>query len=149
MRTCLITLLLNSLLVAMMPWAGHAQEQQVGELARQAQNPVADLISVPLQNNTFFGVGLDDDTANVLNIQPVIPIQVGRFNLINRTIIPVIYVSSLTAGLAELPEGEAFGRSRTDSEFGLGDINHTTFISPAAPSKIKFKFVNDNEENER
>ncbi len=45
MRISLVTLLLSTFLVAVMPWAGHAQEQQVGELARQAQNPVADLIS--------------------------------------------------------------------------------------------------------
>ena len=47
------------------------------------------MISLLLQNNTF-GIGPDDDTANVLNIQPVIPINLGPVNLINRTIVPLI-----------------------------------------------------------
>ena len=135
MRSYVITLLLGHLLIIGIPWAAHAQDQEVGELARQAQNPVADLISVPFQNNTLFDAGLDDDNANVLNIQPVIPIHVGPMILVNRTIIPIIYVSSLTVGLAELPEGDTTSL-RTDSEFGLGDINHTTFLSPSAPSQL-------------
>ncbi len=102
-----------------------------GELATAAQNPVANLISLPLQNNTFFGVGADDDTANVLNIQPVIPFTIGDWNLINRTIAPVIYLPDLTRGLESLPEGIEGG-----SSFGLGDINHTIFVSPAQPGDI-------------
>ena len=45
------------------------------ELAKAAQNPVADLISLPLQNNTNFGIGPDDKTQNILNIQPVYPLR--------------------------------------------------------------------------
>ena len=60
-------------------------------LAQAVQNPVADLISLPLQNNTNFGFGPHDRTQNVLNIQPVIPISLGSdWNLITRTIMPVI-----------------------------------------------------------
>ena len=68
------------------------------------------MISLPLQNNTFFGIGPDDDTANVLNIQPVIPINLRPVNLINRTIVPLIYLPDVTAGLAELPEGSRAAR---------------------------------------
>ena len=42
-------------------------------LAKATQNPVASLISVPIQNNTNFAVGPYDRTQDVLNIQPVIP----------------------------------------------------------------------------
>ena len=41
------------------------------ELAKKTQNPVADLISIPLQNNFNFGVGPNNVTQYVGNIQPV------------------------------------------------------------------------------
>ena len=84
--------------------ASAARAQESGDLAKAAQNPVAAMISLPFQNNTLFGVGPDDDTANVLNIQPVIPFTVGDWNIINRTIVPVIYLPDVTSGLPELPE---------------------------------------------
>lgn len=99
-----------------------AQEDE-GDLARQTQNPVSDLISLPFQNNTDFGVGSDDDTRNVLNIQPVWPFAMTtEWNLITRTIAPLI-------SLPEVVPGD--GRT-----FGLGDISFTAFVSPAKPSKL-------------
>jgi hypothetical protein len=47
-------------------------------LAKQAQNPVGALISLPFQNNTNFDVGPRDRTQNVLNIQPVWPLSVSK-----------------------------------------------------------------------
>jgi hypothetical protein len=120
--------LLTAALLALTP-AAVAQDQ--ADLAKASQNPVAAMISLPLQNNTFFGIGPDDDTANVLNIQPVIPIGIGPVNLINRTIVPLIYLPDVTAGLAELPEGVSGG-----STFGLGDVNYTGFLSPADSGDI-------------
>src|SRR5262245_46577731 len=43
------------LLVSWLPTVGWAQDDT--ELAKKTQNPVADLISVPFQNNINFGVG--------------------------------------------------------------------------------------------
>lgn len=100
-------------------------------LAEAAQNPVADLISLPFQNNTFFGIGPGDDVANVLNIQPVLPFSVGDWNVITRTIIPLIYLDDLTSGLPDVPQNFEPG-----SSFGLGDINFTAFLSPAGASKV-------------
>jgi len=86
------------------------------ELAKQTQNPVANLISVPFQNNTNFGLYDDDRTQNVLNIQPVIPIDLtAGWMLITRTIAPLIYQPS--------PRG-------TGGDFGLSDINITAFVAP-------------------
>ena len=93
------------------------------DLAKAAQNPVANMISLPLQNNTSFGVGPGDDVQNVLNIQPVIPISLSEeWNLITRTIAPVIYQPEMVPGYG--------------SEFGLGDINMTLFLSPAKAGKL-------------
>ena len=119
------------LAAALLPLSSAAFAQDQADLAKAAQNPVAAMISLPFQNNTLFGVGPDDDVANVLNIQPVIPFTVGKWNIINRTIAPVIYLPDVTAGLPELPEGVNRG-----STFGLGDINHSVYFSPADSGPI-------------
>ena len=81
------------------------------ELAKLAQNPVGNLISVPFQNNTNFNVGPQNGTQNVLNIQPVIPITVNEdWNIITRTIMPVIWQPALVPGAG-------------DRTFGLGDTS--------------------------
>lgn len=92
-------------------------------LAKKSQNPVADLITVPLQSNTNFGVGPSNAVQEVFNLQPVIPFHLGSFNLITRTIIPIISQPNLGSG-------------QTGSTFGLGNINATFFLSPANPGKF-------------
>jgi len=78
-----------------------------------SQNPLANMMSFPLQNNTTFGIGDFDRSSNVLNIQPVLPFFYGQ--LITRTIIPL--VSRLA------------GESETLS--GVGDISFSAFYAPA------------------
>ena len=68
-----------------------AYAQQGEDLREAAQNPIADLISVPFQNNTNFDIGRSENTQNVLNIQPVYPTHLNQsWNLITRPILPVI-----------------------------------------------------------
>jgi len=109
----------------MMPLSVHAQQSSTdaSDLAKQTQNPVSSLISVPFQNNFNFGVGPDDDLQYILNIQPVIPVRITeKWNLINRVIAPLIYQPELAPGFGD--------------EFGLGDIQYQGFLSPAKPSKL-------------
>lgn len=95
-----------------------AQGQDESELAKKTQNPVADLISVPFQNNFNFGAGSKDRIIYVLNVQPVIPLSLGPdWNLITRVIMPIINQPSLFPGMG--------------SATGLGDINPSFFFSPA------------------
>jgi hypothetical protein len=103
---------------------GSAGEAATEDLARKTQNPVANLISVPFQNNFNFAAGDDSDKMiYLLNVQPVVPIPLNeRWNLITRTIVPVIDQPELAPGVG--------------SEFGLGDINPTAFLSPAKPSRF-------------
>ena len=94
-----------------------AAEQSAEELAKKVQNPVADLISVPLQNNFNFNVGPEDGLQYVLNVQPVIPIKLNAdWNLITRTIVPIISQPGFTRD--------------QDRVNGIGDIQFTPFLSP-------------------
>jgi hypothetical protein len=88
-------------------------------LVKKLQNPVANITSVPFQNNTDFGVG-NNEIANTLNIQPVIPVPLGPLNIINRIILPVAFKPSSAS-------------STGNDEFGLGDMTVTSFFSPDAP----------------
>jgi hypothetical protein len=118
--------------------AQQADEASTQALAAAAQNPVAAMYSLPFQNNTYFGAGPNHDkTANVLNIQPVLPFSFGDWNIISRTIAPLIYVPNVRAGLGATALGDdttsaALGGS--PETFGLGDINQTFYFSPAAAS---------------
>jgi hypothetical protein len=48
------------------------------ELAKKLQNPIAALISVPLQSNWDFGIGHENAMRYTLNVQPVIPISISN-----------------------------------------------------------------------
>ena len=101
-------------------------EDQTANLQKATQNPVASLISVPLQNNTNFGANPGYRNQDVLNIQPVIPIGISKdWNLLLRWITPIIYQ----------PVPNAPGTPET-GEYGLGDMQPTFFISPKKPGKL-------------
>lgn len=101
-----------------------ATQENQEDLAKAAQNPVADMVSIPFQPNFNFGFGTDrKKTQIVTNIQPVIPIKLNKdWNLITRTIIPVVYT--------EYPAYQT----------GLGNIQFTAFLSPAKPGKFIWGF---------
>lgn len=85
------------------------------ELVKKAQNPIANMISIPFLNSTNFGLGPNSDrTSNLLNIQPVIPFFEGR--LITRTILAIPTNPQFT------PEG--------GSKSGFGDILFSAFYAP-------------------
>jgi len=90
------------------------------ELAKLAQNPVGNMISVPFQDNVNLNYGPQKRTQNILNIQPVVPISVDAdWNVITRTILPVISQPPVAPG-----EG---------TTNGIGDLQLTAFLSPAKP----------------
>ncbi len=95
-------------------------------LQKATQNPVASLISVPVQDNANFGVQPGYRNQNVLNIQPVIPIGISKdWNLIVRWIAPIVYQ----------PIPNAPGAPET-GEYGLGDMVPSFFLSPKKPGKL-------------
>ena len=99
-----------------------SSDSDAAALAKKAQNPIASMISIPIQNNTNFGIGPFGRSQNVLNIQPVLPTSLGGWNLINRFIAPVISQPDLT--------------SESGGNFGLGDIVYEGFFTPVGKGKV-------------
>src|ERR1700749_1992737 len=58
-------------------------DEKTTSTLQDAQNPVANVISVPFQNNSYLNYGPNRLTSNVLVVQPVIPISISDdWNLI-------------------------------------------------------------------
>jgi hypothetical protein len=91
------------------------------ELAKIAQNPVGNLISLPVQWNMGFGAGPTKTYQSTLNIQPVIPISINEdWNVITRTILPV----------------NSWPTASNNHVAGIGDTTFTAFLSPGKPGKF-------------
>lgn len=100
-------------------------EARAAALAKQTQNPVADLVTIPIQFNWNTGGGLGDQTLQVINIQPVLPLALDdEWLLVSRTIVPVVNVP-LSAG---------------DRSTGIGDIQEQMFLTSANPGKVIWGF---------
>jgi hypothetical protein len=101
--------------------AGAQEADPAAELAKKLANPVAALISVPLQYNYDENIGpTDDGSKSVLNVQPVTPFSLSEdWNLIVRTIVPLVDQQDIPA------QGQ--------DESGLGDVVQSFFFSPKAP----------------
>jgi hypothetical protein len=141
---------------------GARAEDSDAEIAKQLNNPVASLISVPFQANWDFRMGpLDKGTQFKLNFQPVIPLQLNKdWNLIIRTIVPYISQEDVFTGplpnypglprevLNRFPEAQRDALDRAAEKAfnkavrkrpvdrhqdGLGDITQSFFLSPREP----------------
>jgi hypothetical protein len=108
--------------------AAAAQQGPAGDAAAMADklnNPISDMISVPLQMNYDFNIGPLNGTRLQLNVQPVIPVSISpNWNMISRTIVPIIYQQET------LPPGEG------GAQFGMGDITQSFFFSPKSGDVI-------------
>ena len=104
----------------------HAQNMKAfsdEDLLKATQNPVADLISIPIQNITNFRIGPHNHTDNAVSFQPVIPVALSdEWLLVSRIILPVAW--------QPYPDHESGG------QFGLGDLNPTVFLAPKNPGSL-------------
>ena len=97
-------------------------ENEMEELAKASQNPVAAMISLPLKNRFSFGAGSEDAFTYELEMQPVYPVNLGKLNLINRFILPIAYQEARYPG--------------ESNETGLRDLIYQAFFSPAEAGDI-------------
>ncbi len=105
------------------PCVATAQQAPAGPdadaLAKQLSNPVAALISVPLQLNYDTGYAGGGDRWQ-FNVQPVAPFSISEdWNVISRTIVPLIYQTDIGGN---------------GSDFGTGDTTQSFFFSPKDPT---------------
>jgi hypothetical protein len=103
--------------------SSEAAEKSGGVSAADVQNPVASLVSVPFQNNTYFDVGPYKSTANAMLVEPVVPFKLGEdWALISRTIFPIVYEPRVS------PD--------SGGTFGLGNVQPQFYLTPAHPGSI-------------
>lgn len=97
-------------------------EEENSDLAQDLTNPVADLITIPVQMNLDRNIGPVDDGYKLQNnVQPVIPFNLSEnWNLITRTIVPIIHQNKIFPG--------------SGSQSGLGDVSMSGFFSPVKPT---------------
>jgi hypothetical protein len=118
---CLAPLLASSLIMPQVVNAG-------GDVRAAAQNPISSMISLPFKLS--YDSGASNGDAVILNINPVIPVQVGDWNLVNRALIPLADVDGPILGSGNPSPGPGKGAS------GLGDINYSLYFSPVKYDKV-------------
>lgn len=111
------------------------------ELARKAQDPLADITALMTDNTVGFNQGLDDDTGYNFQLQPLKSFDTPYgFRLIARGIIPIVGAptGSDFVFLGDLGGPATPVPTSITTPWGLSDSMVQTFISPKTDGSVKF-----------
>ncbi len=97
-------------------------------IAKASQNPLTAIYSLPIQDNIYLNIGKGSSggypVKNMANVQPVIPVSLGKkVEMVMRLILPVVTVPSV------MTDGSV-------STTGIGDLTLTAFFTPRKASKV-------------
>jgi len=102
------------------------------DLAKASQNPVGDLISVPFELSYYGGLPAESSAALLL-AKPVVPVNLGGVNLVNRLIVPFAWVD---ANLSRLVLGNDSVPPDDVNRSGFANVQYQGFLTPAKPGKV-------------
>jgi len=127
---CLKLFLFLVILFLSFPPTLYPQTDSEINTAFRAHSPLSSIMTLPLQNNTTFGYGEQNKTANILNIQPVYITKFGnqKWLSITRFIIPIY-----------LPVPDLSSESG-DKTTGFGDMSYSTWVAPPGKNGFRFGF---------
>ncbi len=110
--------------------AGPTSEKESDAAVKDAaENPVASAISLPLQNNTYYGVGPYRRAENALEIEPVVPFRISEnWMVITRTIVPIVVEPRLSPAA-----GVDHGLSNIQPQFYVSPVHAGKFVWGAGP----------------
>jgi hypothetical protein len=117
--------------VSIVLFATYAYAGEKEDLAKKSQNPVGNIISVPIEYWHYDGIA-DDASADALVFKPVYPMGFEKVTLINRFIVPFMTIDAKSGG----DYGNVSLPPTNSSESGLGNIQYQGFITPAEPGKV-------------
>jgi hypothetical protein len=126
-RIAFLSLVVAATALCSLGYAGDASAlESDAALAQELTNPLANLISMPIQTNYDDGFGTGNGHKTFTNVQPVIPIKLNPdWNMISRTIVPIVWDQVDLSPVG--PSGK---------QAGFGDIVQSLFFSPSQPNAV-------------
>jgi hypothetical protein len=103
------------------------------EIAKASQNPITMIYSLPIQNNTYIGLGDSDEVKNTANFQPVVPMDITEnWDIVWRMIMPITTTPGVPDAFNSSGEATSFSGGTT----AIGDTTLSAFLAPRKTGKF-------------
>jgi hypothetical protein len=135
MKHCLLkrSVFLASLSALLLNLSLFGDEMSNSEIAQASQNPITMIYSLPIQNNTYFGLGDSNEVKNIANFQPVVPMDITEdWDIVWRLIMPIVSTPGIPSSINQNGEVTAFKNGTT----ALGDTTLSAFLAPKKSGKF-------------